>query len=236
MVQIQRIWEAIEGSTGPHTSKFTGSPINNTDTRDAEVEGFEAEVTANPLKGLAVTLNYATLKRSVTSINPITRAHVAAHRALWTANGNLPVTGGTVTSALATIDDLFAQDDLQDGREATGPYPRSFNAFGRYQFQSEALKRWSVGAGGRFRVGRVLGYLPDGSPVRSAKWFLADANLAYRRPIWKKRVDLRLQINVQNVFDNHDLIWTAINATTFEKEDYSLYIPRTFSLSASFSH
>ena len=235
LFRIQNIWLAIEGATGPHAVKFVGSPANNTDTQDFDVEGYEAEVTANPVKGLALTLNYATLSGKTTNLYPITRAHVADNRAFWTANGSaiLP-TGGTLAGALALTDSEQAQDDVQNGREGTGNYRGTFNAFGRYQFQTEVLKRWSVGAGTRFRDGRVLGYNASAEPIRSPKWFLMDANIAYRRPIWQKKVDMRLQLNIQNVLDNHDLIWATVDPVTYAKNDYTLFTPRQITLSASF--
>ena len=125
---------------------------------------------------------------------------------------------------------------LQDGREALHNYPISLSGFGRYQFQGERMKGWSLGAGARYRADRVLGYTPDSQPVRAPKWFLMDANVAYRRTLWNRRVDMRLQLNVQNLLDNRDLIWTSIDATTFQKNDYSLFTPRQFILSASFSY
>jgi outer membrane receptor for ferric coprogen and ferric-rhodotorulic acid len=234
---IQNIWLAIEGASGPHAVKFTGSPANNTDTQDFDVEEYEAEVTANPFKGLALTLNYATLNGRTTNLYPNTRAHVAQNRALWTTNGSLLLTtggGGTVGGTLAAIDALQVQDDLQNSREGTGNYRDSFNAFGRYEFQTELLKGWSVGAGTRFRTGRVLGYNASAQPIRAPDLFLADANLAYRRPIWSKKVNLRLQLNIQNLFNNHDLIWASIDPVTYAKNDYTLFTPRQLTLSASF--
>jgi outer membrane receptor protein involved in Fe transport len=141
-----------------------------------------------------------------------------------------------VAGALALIDANLVQDALQDGREALHNYPISLSGFGRYQFQSEKLKGWSLGAGARYRADRVLGYLPDSQPVRAPKWFQMDANVAYRRTLWNRRVDMRLQLNVQNLLDNRDLIWTSIDATNFLKNDYSLFTPRQFILSASFSY
>lgn len=234
LIAIQQIWTAIEGATGPHAVKFQGAPALNTDTQDFDVDGLEFEVVANPVKGLALTLNYATLEGVATNLFPITRAHIAENRALWEANTALPVTGGTVADNLAEIDSRMTQVDLQEGRQGTGTYAKSFNAFGRYQFQSEALKRWSLGAGARFRADRILGYKSTLEPVYSPKWFMVDASLGYRRPIFNKRVQMRLQLNVQNLLDNRDLIWNGIRPATGEKIDYTLFTPRMVSLTGSF--
>jgi iron complex outermembrane receptor protein len=237
---VQGIWQAIEGATGEHVSRFVGSPISNTDTQATESKGVEVELTANPLKGLALTLNYATLKVQAADLFPITRAHVAQYRAQWAANGELATplggAGSTVAGALGIIDANLAQDALQDGREALNNYPISLSVFGRYQFQGEKLKGWSAGLGARYRADRVLGYTPDSRAVRGPKWVQVDANLAYRRALWNRRVEMRVQLNVQNLFDNRDLIWTTIDPATFEKNDYSLFSPRQFILSASFSY
>lgn len=237
---IQGIWQGIEGATGEHATRFVGSPISNSDTQATESKGMEVELTANPVKGLALTLNYATLKVRAADLYPISRAHIAEHRARWAANGALPTplggAGNTVAGALALIDANLAQDALQDGRESLHNYPISLNGFARYQFQGEKLKGWSIGGGARYRAERVLGYTPDSQAIRAPKWFLMDANLAYRRLLWQRHVDLRLQLNVQNLLDNRDLIWTSIDATTFQKNDYSMFTPRQFILSASFSY
>ncbi|MBM3853708.1 MAG: hypothetical protein FJ399_11215 [Verrucomicrobia bacterium] len=237
---VQGIWQGIEGATGEHVARFVGSPISNTDTQATEAKGVEVEFTANPTKGLALTLNYATLKVQAADLYPVSRAHIAQYRAQWAANGALATplggAGSTVAGALALIDANLAQDALQDGREALHNYPISLSGFGRYQFQHEKLKGWSIGAGARYRADRVLGYTPDSRPVRAPKWFQMDGNVAYRRSLWNRRVEMRLQLNVQNLLDNRDLIWTSIDATNFQKSDYSLFSPRQFILSASFSY
>lgn len=240
LTYIQGIWVAIEGATGEHVTKFTGSPLSNTDTQSTDADGYEFEVTANPLKGLSLTANYGTLTVKAANLYPFTRAHIATHRAQWAAASSLPTSlggaGSTVAGALGLIDTNLAQDALQDGRIALHNYKHTFNVFGRYQFQDGRLKNWSVGTGARYRGHRVLGYRPSGEPVLAPKWFLMDANVAYRRPLWNKRVDLRVQLNVQNVLDNRDLIWALMNPTTFEKNDYTLFTPRLFTLTASFSY
>ena len=235
LFQIQQIWTALEGASGAHVTKFFGSPLLNTDTQAFDVDGYEFEVVANPVKGLAVTLNYATLNGTASRLYPITRAHIAEHRALWAANGGVPTAGDTVAVALAQIDSLMGQVALQEGREGTGNYADTFNAFGRYQFQSDVLKHWSLGAGTRYRAGRVLGYDPALEPVRAPKLFQVDASLSYQRLIWNKRVSMRLQVNIQNVLDNQDLVWARIDPVTFMKDDYTLYAPRRISLTGSFS-
>lgn len=235
LVQIQQIWTALEGGTGQHVTKFFGSPLLNTDTQDFDVDGYEFEIVANPIKGLALTMNYATLKGVAANLFPITRAHIAENRAQWAANGSVSTTGGTVADALAQIDSLMGQVALQDGREGTGNYSGTFNAFGRYQFQSNVLKGWSLGTGFRYRDGRVLGYDAALKPVRAPKFFQIDASLTYQRPIWNRRVDMRLQLNVRNLLNNRDLIWARIDPTTFRKEDYTLYTPREITLTGSFS-
>ncbi|MCF7689753.1 MAG: hypothetical protein K9N01_15790 [Cephaloticoccus sp.] len=235
LIDIQQIWQAIEGDTGAHVLPFFGSPLLNTDTQNFDVDGYEFEVVANPIKGLALTLNYATLNGRASKLFPTTREHIAENRATWEANASTPTPGGTVADSLADIDARMAQVDLQDGREGTGNYRYSFNAFGRYQFQSEVLKGWSLGAGTRYRSGRVLGYNSALEPVRAPKLFTIDGSLAYRRPILNKRIDMRLQVNVRNLLNTKDLIWTGINPSTGLKDDYAIYRPREIALTGSFS-
>jgi len=237
LTQIQNVWLALEGATGPHAVLFTGSPVLNTDIQDFDVDGYEFEVTGNPIKGLSFTANYATLNGRAGNLYPITHAHIAQNRDFWLQNGAtlLPSGTATVASTVAQMDANLAQDRLQDGREGTGNYRASFNFFGRYQFQSNALKGFSVGGGSRFRAGRVLGFDAGGDPIMSPKLFMVDANLTYVRKIWNNRVDMRLQLNVRNLLDNRDLIWSSINPTTYAKNDYTFFTPRQFMLTSSFS-
>jgi hypothetical protein len=78
-----------------------------------------------------------------------------------------PLSARSPAPAEVEIDANLAQDALQDGRGALNNYPVSISGFGRYRFQGEKLKEWSIGGGARYRADRVLGYALATQPVRA---------------------------------------------------------------------
>ncbi len=96
-----------------------------------------------------------------------------------------------------------------------GKYAANFLA--TYSFdQASKLKGWSVGGNGRWRSANTIGYnrvlengQPTGiidvnSPVTGEEYFEAGLLVGYRRPIWDNKASLRVQLNVQNLFNETD--------------------------------
>jgi outer membrane receptor protein involved in Fe transport len=235
---IRQIWEAIEGTTG---SNYTAIDSTNNvfDTVDTVAKGKEFELTANPLKGLSLTANYATLRVESANSIPTTAAYVGQHAARWrSADPNLPVpsvAGRTLGAALTNLDTLVAQDLAQNGREATGNYRYSFNFIGRYQFQWEALKGWGVGGGYRHRDGRIVNYTAAQQKIWAPSYGLANAFLDYRTKLWNRKVNTTVRLNVSNLLDNRDHILASTDATGTIITGYSFQDPRLFTLSVDFS-
>lgn len=231
-----QIWEAIEGTAGPHYVVFDSSG-NRFDTTDAQVEGYEYELTANPIAGLSLTANYATLTGSSVNIFPRSRAYFAQFRDLWVQNASRVIPSQpsrTVATNLTVIDNLVQQYQNGEGNLATGNYKTSFNAFGRYRFQNSALKGWSVGAGARYRTNRIIGFTTTRAPIYAPSFLLVDASVGYQRKIWQNKIGMNLQVNASNLFDNTDPQWTNALADG-TRWDYQLQNPRLLTLTATFS-
>jgi outer membrane receptor protein involved in Fe transport len=228
---INRIWEAIDGSIGGPNEIFEGF----NDVQDFASEGYEFEVNANLSRGLSVKANFGILEGKVENYNPFTRGYIAANRALWQQNASrvVPSTGETVATQLGRIDAIAARHDLAQGREAENNRKHSFNIFGKYQFQSGPLKPWSIGGGARYRGKNITAYAADGSAVYGNSYWVADAFASYRMRVWRDKVAMTFQLNVQNLLDNDELIVTETTGTG-AIVDYIFQAPRTLTLSATF--
>lgn len=224
---INNIWEAIDGRIGGPNEIFEGF----NDVQDFASEGYEFEVTANLTRGLSLKANYGTLKGRMENQNVFTNGYIAANRALWQQNAArvVPSTGETVATQLARIDNLLAADALEEGKEAENNRNKTFNIFGKYQFQEGILKPFSVGGGARYRGQNVLGYRTDNSTIRGKSYWVSDFLVSYRRKIWSGRIAMSVQLNVQNVLDQDDLIFTETTNTGLVT-DYTFQNPRTFFL------
>jgi outer membrane receptor protein involved in Fe transport len=230
---INQIWEAIDGRVGGPRETFSGIR----DSQDFAVSGYEFEVVANLARGLSVVANYALIEGAVENLNPRTRGYVEANRALWQQNASLtvPSTGETVAAVLARIDNLIRNDKGQEGKEAEGNRRHTVNIFVKNQFQSGALKPWNIGFGFRYRGPNVTGFGANNDVWYGNSYWLADAMIGYRRMLsWGgRKVDLNLQLNVSNLFDEDELIITEQDTAT-TVSDYVFQKPRTFVLSARF--
>jgi iron complex outermembrane receptor protein len=234
---IRQIWEAIEGTTGSHYAAID-STNNVFDTSDTVAQGKEFELTANPLKGLSFTANYATLRVESANNTPTQSAYFAQHLPQWTAaDPSLAVpsvAGRTLGAALANLTTSMAQELAQNGREATGNYRYSLNFIGRYQFQSGALKGWSLGGGYRHRDGRIVNYTVAQEKIWAPAYGLANAFVDYRTKLWSRKVNTTVRLNVANLLNNRDHILATTDATGTIITGYSFQDPRLFTLSVDF--
>lgn len=230
---INQIWEAIDGRVGGPRETFSGIR----DTQDFTVSGYEFEVVANLARGLSLMANYSLIDGAVENVNPRTRGYVEANRALWQQNASrlVPSTGEAVSGALARIDNLITNNRGQEGKEAEGNRRHTVNLFLKHQFQSGILKPWNVGFGVRYRGRNVTGFGANDDIWYGNSYWNADAKIGYRRALtWSgRKVDLTLQLNVSNAFDEDELIITERDTAT-TVSDYVFQKPRSFALSARF--
>jgi hypothetical protein len=153
--EIRNIWLNL-GYTDPALS---GAGFNYTDPSARKLEGWEAELTANPTRNLTITANYAHPLTYIQSESEARKAYVAAHRAEWEAgakattgqviNGKTIGNPQVITDSLQTIDNSLAgltTGTLEDGIFAAN-YRHRVTVAAAYGFTQGTLKglRFSYG-------------------------------------------------------------------------------------------
>lgn len=148
------------------------------------------------------------------------------------------------------VPQLTLDRDLQ-GQSVQGQRKYRWSFLTNYSFTEGRLKGWSVGGNERWEDKAVIGYygkssglnLYNGLPVMDSAdvtrpiyddaQFYTDVWVSYRFPIWNKKVQCKLQLNVANVFESGSLRPVAAN---YDGTPYSFRIidPRQYTLTASF--
>ncbi len=191
------------------------------DSVDTEGQGHEFEVTANLTPQWRLTANFSQTEGTQSNNQPRLRSFIAAHRAAWEAKSTTPlipptpgvpaidpVLGGqaTVATALRSLDPLILNILGANGvtrrqlREHTGSF------FTAYTFRSD--KKWlnglTAGAGSRDRSAPAVGY------INGVESIYGDAettvNLMFAKTIRIRNRNVRLQTNLDNIFNANDPI------------------------------
>ena len=129
------------------------------------------------------------------------------------------------------------------------------NLVGKYTFKEGPAKGLSIGSAVRFRSKNVIGYGTKVAPNPYPEWpgasdeFLVpdtaqpiygsvitefDAFATYRMTVFKDKADLKLQLNIRNLFDDDSLIEQKA-ISTGELVNYTYTTPREVILSATLS-
>ena len=244
----EAIWTAI------------GTPVDigGRDTRTLESEGYEFELTANPTRQITLTFNMKNAETKSSRLYPWGRRYLAENRATWLAADQSIVieqpgvpAGSTVGSLIQGLDDLMTVLTAPEGRAPFQDRETTANFFGRYRFDEGALKGFTVGAGALYRGRSLIAYRTetDDQPVYSPDYIIGNAMISYGRKL-TDRINLRLQLNIDNLFDLQDpqpvagAEPTGAQRQTFEDLGllydgvvYTVHlpVPRTYRLSATFS-
>ena len=222
------------------------------DSQSTEGEGWEYEITANPLPRWRLSANFSETEQVTSAIQPRNGAYVEANRAVWQASAALPLAPGgagvpatdsttgqpsTVATAIRLIDDLY-----QGFRQAEGQSRRQLrryngNFFSTYTFasdQSRWLRELTVGGGANHRGKAVVGYdtTRNNAPLYGSAYTLWNLMLAKNFRLGQK-TRLRLQINLDNVLDEDEPI--TVDADQVRAYRVILQTPRRWSLTSTFT-
>ena len=232
---INEIWEALG-----RPEKFIASAR---DSVDNDGRGWEVEVTANPSRNFRLALNASQTEVVQSNTLPRAGAYLADNLALWQQNASRPLVSpytGIDTIVNPTIADAIrsANTWLAVIRRAEGKAPRQavkhrLNVFGNYTFRKNGV--WydslSLGGGANYRSRPVTGYDSTRSfaEVYGGEVLLLNAMLAKN---WQTRFGpFRTQLNVDNLFNNDDLIITDKDNTGTWR--YLFQSPRRWSVTVT---
>lgn len=141
---------------------------------------------------------------------------------------------------------LLLDRDLQ-GQSVMGQRKYRWSFLTSYSFPEGRFKNFTVGGAHRWEDKAVIGYYGKASGANGTLLDISDVSrpiydsannytdlwIAYRRPIFSDKVTMKLQLNVDNVFESGELRAVGVN---YDGSPYSFRIidPRQFTFTASF--
>ncbi|MEO7797311.1 MAG: hypothetical protein ABIY47_06255 [Opitutaceae bacterium] len=206
----------------------------NADMLDQASSGYEARLTANPIRGLRLRATFSKTARNRESLYKFTLPMAAQLRTyikdLQAKNpgvnvGGLTSTanpGLTVNTLLDNLDSFLDQAvDSLGNNFGAGKYSGNFTA--SYDFQNR-LKGWGGTVSTQYKSGAYTGayevrtggvstgILQETVPVFGNSTISYDTSIRYRTRLdWLKKTALTLQLNVFNVLDKSDPVTRRIN-------------------------
>jgi outer membrane receptor for ferric coprogen and ferric-rhodotorulic acid len=258
---IDAIWTTIQNN-GPSTVQTdvenpSGHHVGGNETRTQSAEGWELELTANPTREWRLSFNISKSDNIVSDLGHNVTAYLDKHRAEWMSKAalaydpgrapqNVSNPGGTNTigALVYALDNVFLP--FIKGNEGTsliGIRPWNANLFTSYRVSSGWMKNLTVGGGVNYRGPQIIGIRtateadPTSEVFKGHVYYTVNGLLAYELKL-RDKTRLKLQLNVDNVFDNDDLqvLTSAYNpATQSISKFYYHNLPRTYALSATLS-
>ncbi len=149
------------------------------------------------------------------------------------------------------VQPLLTLDRDMNGQSAQGQRKYRAAFITSYAFEQGRLKGFAVGGGERWESKAVIGYYGKASgvnlyngvpvmdmsditrPIYDKEHYYTDLWISYKRPIYKGKVQMKIQLNVNNVFESGGLRPVAVN---YDGTPYSFRIvdPRQFVLTTTF--
>ncbi len=256
--QIREIWRTLSVRGDITAAQFqsfdtTTAPFP-ADTYDNVSTGYEVTLQANLLSNrLNLLFNYARNDAKSANLLPNTKAYINANRATWTAAGSRVLTPGgvplqpgevyqnvrTVGELLGLIENQILADAIADeGTTSRGLTRHKMNLWANYSFaKTGTLRGWSVGGGARYRGRTLIQYSTTKpatrQPIYGNDSTLFDAKVGYGFRTRFQNMNVRVQLNVRNVFNDTDVVLTrALRDST--PISYVYQDPRDLSLTANF--
>jgi iron complex outermembrane recepter protein len=205
--------------------------------KDSQSDGYEFQITANPTRNWRLMANYSITDNADLNIDPEFRAWWEDNSQFWASlPQNLVLSSGsTVGADLALWRDNWNEFYGLEGRTNSGNRKHKVNMFARYSFDSGFLKGFSAGGGYLHQSKIVIGRSGVGTndfayQYGNSHW-RADAMLGYDVSGLPRKTKLRLQLNVNNVFDKTDPLILRMLGSDINR--LALRPPRTWRLSAN---
>ena len=178
------------------------------DTQDQKGDGYEFEITANPVRNLRLTANLALPKTSAVNLQPGLMGYFNANAAAWTAAAPGSLNPTQVLNDINTIRNAIAA--LTPGTVLNNTFKYTGNLYATYNFTEGMLKNFSFGGGGNFRGrSKVASTLANAYDYLYADpYTVLSANATYRHRLSGK-FTFRYQLNVSNVLDSDKAIYNG---------------------------
>jgi outer membrane receptor for ferric coprogen and ferric-rhodotorulic acid len=243
-------------STGTRVLTFT-APVGSSLVTDSLSKGLEFEAVYNPTANWRMMFNVSKERATRGSTATILDELIAERSPYWALAGVKNLTAGsgnTVASFSAgSIINPYNIGRLSTGLPAAELRKWRANVITNYTFgRATILKGWSIGGAARWQDKIVLGFPVFRDPVLGlqqdvTKPFMGDDQLqfdswlTYQRPIYRNKINWKVQLNVRNLFDTDLLI--PVRANPVAEGDYVNYTigayrigeARTWELSSTFS-
>jgi outer membrane receptor for ferric coprogen and ferric-rhodotorulic acid len=202
---------------------------------DTTSEGYEFSLTANPSRNWRLQANYSNTTNFEENIGNELVAWAAQELAYFRGfPQDLPISGGTIASVIGLFEENMETQFAVEGEELRSNRKHKANFVTRYSFSTGRLKGLFIGGGYRFQSKNIGGRtpLPERAPIMGRAISVADAFAGYtirRVPLLGQ---VRMQLNVANLFDNDEPLQTLFFADGSVRRVVRV-APRTWRLSAN---
>jgi outer membrane receptor protein involved in Fe transport len=186
-------------------------PTQYLDTYDYSAHGFEVDITANITKRWRLKFNAALPRNKISNAYPGSRRYWEANHGEWEAALET-VPAQTATLIQSAMTTFYNRNVIAgaDGRKINGSLKWTANLFTTYSFDRGFLKGFQFGGGANFYGDRLIGNETDRAfdYIYSKSYTIASAMLRYDFKIKKMRFET--QLNVSNLLDNDDPVFTNV--------------------------
>jgi len=220
------------------------------DSADSSGKGWEAEMIANLTPSWRLMFNASQDHVDLTNILSRYSPYIAANTPAWlqsggvglTSTSGLSLTNPTISNAVSSLQSAVALDQASSGEVPRLEIEYMLNAFTAYTFTSGSpwIKGITVGGGVNNRGKPVVGY-DTSNPSHPFPIFGAE-NVLFNGLVSKqlklKRGVLKFQMNVDNLFNNMNLLITDKDntGTGLQTYRYQFQTPRKWSVTTTYSY
>jgi len=203
---------AQEGYISQATADARSMPLDNVTPYDVADNGTEVTLVANMTKNWRVQVNFSDQAPNETNVNgpdiglwqKVLLPYFAQFPENLPNNTDPYDPGDTIAGEIAKTNTQLAYDTSVEGKGLIGFRRYKWNFFTRYTFANDCpikfLRGLFVGGGYVFQSQMTIGTYPDGSVMFGGKTGTANGLLGYRTKLHGH--DLRIQLNVLNLFNN----------------------------------
>ncbi|MBP7140827.1 MAG: hypothetical protein KBA71_02885 [Opitutaceae bacterium] len=173
---------------------------------DLDAKGYEVQVTANLTRDWRFTASYSRTKAvqsntfaAIVKWFDLTKAYLAKFP------GNLPTDSyASITEQLGVMKDELDNFTSSDGTGKLGNRLDKVSLFTRYSFSGGSLRGLYIGGGFRHQGKMFVGTDSSGGKLWGNAFSRTDLLLGYKFHGMPRNRGLRLQLNVDNLFDERD--------------------------------